>query len=99
MGDGIRTRDVQIHSLALYQLSYTHHNCEDLLASCLYTFVTSGGERCQSLARSGSGVIWTQITFESLVIPAKAGDLAWSSHCQWPAQWIPAFAGMTAQRE
>ena len=27
MGDGIRTRDVQIHSLALYQLSYTHHHC------------------------------------------------------------------------
>ena len=27
VGDGIRTRDVQIHSLALYQLSYTHHNC------------------------------------------------------------------------
>ena len=25
VGDGIRTRDVQIHSLALYQLSYTHH--------------------------------------------------------------------------
>ena len=24
VGDGIRTRDVQIHSLALYQLSYTH---------------------------------------------------------------------------
>jgi integrase len=28
VGDGIRTRDVQIHSLALYQLSYTHHFCE-----------------------------------------------------------------------
>ena len=27
VGDGIRTRDVQIHSLALYQLSYTHRNC------------------------------------------------------------------------
>ena len=27
VGDGIRTRDVQIHSLALYQLSYTHHKC------------------------------------------------------------------------
>ncbi len=26
VGDGIRTRDVQIHSLALYHLSYTHHN-------------------------------------------------------------------------
>jgi len=26
VGDGIRTRDVQIHSLALYQLSYTHHS-------------------------------------------------------------------------
>ena len=26
VGDGIRTRDVQIHSLALYQLSYTHQN-------------------------------------------------------------------------
>ena len=25
VGDGVRTRDVQIHSLALYQLSYTHH--------------------------------------------------------------------------
>ena len=25
VGDGIRTRDVQSHSLALYQLSYTHH--------------------------------------------------------------------------
>ena len=24
VGDGIRTRDVQSHSLALYQLSYTH---------------------------------------------------------------------------
>ena len=24
VGDGVRTRDVQIHSLALYQLSYTH---------------------------------------------------------------------------
>ena len=24
VGDGGRTRDVQIHSLALYQLSYTH---------------------------------------------------------------------------
>ena len=27
VGDGIRTRDVQSHSLALYQLSYTHRNC------------------------------------------------------------------------
>ncbi len=27
VGDGIRTRDVQIHSLALYQLSYTHRKC------------------------------------------------------------------------
>jgi hypothetical protein len=26
VGDGIRTRDVQIHSLALYQLSYTHRS-------------------------------------------------------------------------
>ncbi len=25
VSDGIRTRDVQIHSLALYQLSYAHH--------------------------------------------------------------------------
>ncbi len=25
VGDGIRTRNVQSHSLALYQLSYTHH--------------------------------------------------------------------------
>ena len=26
VGDGIRTRNVQIHSLALYQLSYTHRD-------------------------------------------------------------------------
>ena len=26
VGDGVRTRDVQIHSLALYQLSYTHRS-------------------------------------------------------------------------
>ncbi len=24
VGDGVRTRDIQIHSLVLYQLNYTH---------------------------------------------------------------------------
>ena len=55
VGDGIRTRDVQIHSLALYQLSYTHHNC-GLPCRLLSYLCNIGGEGCQLIGRSGDRV-------------------------------------------
>jgi hypothetical protein len=36
VGDGVRTRDIQIHSLALYQLSYTHR----CVRSCSLTMLS-----------------------------------------------------------
>jgi len=53
VGDGIRTRDVQIHSLALYHLSYTTAT-EGHASPGLHTFVASSGERCQLFGRSAS---------------------------------------------
>ena len=57
VGDGIRTRDVQIHSLALYQLSYTHRRARCARDSII-TFVTSGGEECQLSASAKKGAIF-----------------------------------------
>ncbi len=48
MSDGIRTRDVQIHSLALYQLSYAHRIPRRRFGS----FVASAHIECQR-ARDG----------------------------------------------
>ena len=30
VSDGVRTRDFQIHNLALYRLSYAHHNAVEI---------------------------------------------------------------------
>ncbi len=45
VSDGIRTRDIQIHSLALYQLSYAHRL--EGKPPTVHTFVTSVSKKSQ----------------------------------------------------
>jgi hypothetical protein len=44
----------------------------------------------------GAGVIWDWTHSEAPVIPAKAGIQFADRAFHWGAEWIPAFAGMTA---
>ena len=50
VGDGIRTRDVQIHSLALYQLSYTHRK-----GDCRFKIQDEGNHPCLPFLAFGTG--------------------------------------------
>jgi hypothetical protein len=47
VSDGIRTRDVQIHSLALYQAELRSPHQRATPPDVRYTFVASGTEKCQ----------------------------------------------------
>jgi hypothetical protein len=46
VSDGVRTRDIQSHSLALYQLSYAHR-LDPRERGGIHFFVTPGIENCQ----------------------------------------------------
>ncbi len=47
MSDGIRTRDIQSHSLALYQAELRSPSRRTRQRTHLHCFVTSGREECQ----------------------------------------------------
>jgi hypothetical protein len=50
----------------------------------------------QGVSSLSVGVIWDEIPFETPVIPAKAGIQSVDKYSRRLAEWIPAFAGMTA---
>ena len=57
MSDGIRTRDVQSHSLALYQAELRSPHQRATPPNVRYTFVASGTEECQPAPDRGIGKV------------------------------------------
>ena len=61
-----------------------------------YLILQRDQENISKLGGPGSGVIWPTRLLQAAVIPAKAGIQSDDNISKGSAEWIPAFAGMTA---